>query len=206
MPEKVLDPTQDPSVTKQYDTQTSPEEKFQDFYTIADNLGVCMLGTHRPNIGPVARSMAIAKRSGPDFLFLANTHSQKFRDLEASPQAQVIFQDSKTQDWISVSGEATTMSTSDPRIQEIWTKGVSAWFGDVGDGVHDGGPRDPRMGLIVVKSRYVSYWKHETGVLGFMKEVGAASLTGTVAKTGCLREMHESEIQSARQRDSALTS
>ncbi|KAF7196736.1 Protein bli-3 [Pseudocercospora fuligena] len=206
MPEKVLTPSEDPSVTKQYDSKASAGEKFKDFYEIADNLKISMLGTYRQNVGPVSRSMAVAKRTGPDFLFLANANSQKFKDLEAAPQAQVIFQDSKTQDWIAVSGEATTTSNSDPRIKEIWSKGVSAWFGDVGDGVHDGGPEDPRMKLIEVKSKYITYWKHETGALGFMKEVGVASLTGRVAKTGSLREMHENEIQQARQRDSALTS
>lgn len=55
---------------------------------------------------PVARAMAVAKRSGPDFLFLANANSQKFDDLEKNKVATVYFHNSDNQDWISVTGEA----------------------------------------------------------------------------------------------------
>lgn len=97
--------------------------------------------------------MALAKRTGPDFLFLANAHSQKFKDIEANKEVNVSFQDSKSQDWISVSGTATTASNSDPRIKEVWSRGAAAWFGDLGDGVHNGTAEDPRMSLIEVKSK-----------------------------------------------------
>ena len=56
-------------------------------------------------------------------------------------------------------------------------KGIKAWFGDPGDGVHNGGPDDPRMALIEAKSNYISYRKHTVCSLGFMKEVGMATLT-----------------------------
>lgn len=95
--------------------------------------------------------MAIAKRTGPDFLFLANAHSQKFNDLEQHKVVTLTFQNSSTQDWVSVTGSATTTSNSDPRIKEIYSKATSAWFGDLGDGVYTGGPEDPRMTLIEVK-------------------------------------------------------
>ena len=106
-----------------------------------------------PHTQPVTRSMALAKRTGPDFLFLANAHSQKFKDIEANKEVNVSFQDTKSQDWISVSGTATTASNSDPRIKEVWSRGAAAWFGDLGDGVHDGSADDPRMSLIEVKSK-----------------------------------------------------
>jgi len=34
---------------------------------------------------------------------------------------------------------------------------VKAWFGDLGDGIHDGSGNDPRMALIEVKSNYITY-------------------------------------------------
>lgn len=97
--------------------------------------------------------MAISKRSGPDFLFLSNTNSQKFKDLEANKEVNLSFEDSSQHDWISVTGEAVTRSNEDPRIKEIWSKGIAVWFGDVGDGVHNGGPEDPRMKLIEVQPK-----------------------------------------------------
>ena len=97
--------------------------------------------------------MAVAKRSGPDFLFLANANSQKFDDIENNKVANIYFQDSSTQDWISITGEAVTSSNDDPRISEVYSKAVSAWFGDLGDGTHTGGPEDPRMKLIEVQAK-----------------------------------------------------
>jgi len=95
--------------------------------------------------------MAVAKRSGPDFLFLGNNHSQKFSDLEKEPTCTVSFHNSTSQDWVSITGKATTTSNSDPRIKDVWSRGAAAWFGDLGDGVHNGTADDPRMTLIEVK-------------------------------------------------------
>ena len=97
--------------------------------------------------------MAVAKRSGPDFLFLANANSQKFEDIETNVVTNLYFQDSSNQDWISVTGNTITSSNEDPRIKEIYNKYVAAWFGDLKDGVHNGGPEDPRMKLIEVQPK-----------------------------------------------------
>lgn len=100
--------------------------------------------------------MAVAKRSGPDFLFLANANSQKFDDIEEHGIANLYFHDSSNQDWISVTGDVITSSNDDPRIHEVHSKGIKAWFGDAKDGVHDGGPDDPRMKLIEVQPKCMS--------------------------------------------------
>lgn len=142
--------------------------------------------------------MAIGKRVGPDFLFIANKHSRKFSDLSHDSTAQVTFQDSSSQNWVSVSGKAVVASNSDPRIKELYNKSVSAWFGDLGDGVHDGTADDPRMSLIEIKSNYITYWQTEVTKIGYLAQVATASVTGTVAKTGVTREMNGSEIENAR--------
>ncbi|GAB7366794.1 hypothetical protein MBLNU230_g0746t1 [Neophaeotheca triangularis] len=211
MPEQIttqeINSKTDPTVAKQWDSEATAETKFADYYAIADKLQICLLGTLRTGIGPVHRSMAVAKRSGPDFLFLANAHSQKFTDIEANPdKVTVTFQNSATQDWVSVTGKAVTSSNEDARIKEVWTQGAAAWFGDLGDGVHTGKPEDPRMKLIEVQAAYISYWKAEVGALGFGKEVLGAIVTGGVPKTGKLREMKGDEIQQARKNDGGFSS
>jgi general stress protein 26 len=188
----------DPSVSKQYDNSASVETQITDFYSIVDGLNVGLLGTYRPGVGPVHRSMGVAKRVGPDFLFLANAHSKKFEDLEKGKEVSVTFQDSKTQNWVSVTGKAITTSNGDKRIEEVWNQSIRAWFGDLGDGKHTGGPEDPRMTLIEVKANYVVYWKAEVGLLGFAKEVIGAAATGGVANTGVIRELKSEELEKAR--------
>ncbi|KAL1596011.1 hypothetical protein SLS59_008000 [Nothophoma quercina] len=188
----------DSSVAKQYDNETDKTTQVEDFFKLADDKKIGILNTYRNGVGPVGRSMAVARRDGPDFLFLANKHSRKFSDLESNKEVQITFQDSKTQDWISIAGTATTTSNSDPRIKEVWSRVASVWFGDLGDGKHDGSPDDPRMTLIEVKSKYVSYYKTEVGLLGYAKEIAGAAITGGVANTGVLRELSEQDLEKAR--------
>jgi hypothetical protein len=125
-------------------------------------------------------------------------------------------------DWASVTGNATTSNNDDPRIKEVWNKGVSAWFGDLGDGVHNGKPEDPRMKLIEIQPTCmcvsrpyesilmlridISYWKGQSSALGFGKEVLGAIATGGVPVTGVMREMKEDEIHQARSRDGTMSS
>ncbi|KAF4549982.1 Pyridoxamine 5'-phosphate oxidase-like protein 1 [Elsinoe fawcettii] len=200
MPASVQDvtPQTDPSVVKQYDTETPTDKQISDFFGVADGLKTCLMTTQRANIGPVSRSMAVSKRVGPDFLFLANKNSQKFKDLDADKQIQLTFQDSSSQNWASITGKATVTSNSDPRIKELNNPFASAWFGDLGDGVHTGKAEDPRMALIEVKAEYITYWISTSTKLGFLKEIAEANLTGKVATTGLTRELKGSQIEEAR--------
>lgn len=203
MPDKVslseTGASTDPSVVKQIDRDTPKEQQAKDFFAIADGLKLCLMITERANIGPVSRAMAVAKREGPDFLFVANVNSQKFKDIKNNSTINLSFIDNKSTDWISVTGKATTrLNKEDPRIEKIYSTAVKAWFGDLGDGVHDGSAKDPRVGSIEVKSNYVAYYKTETGMLGHTKEIAQATLTGQVAQTGLLRELSEEDLDLAR--------
>ena len=189
----------DPTIENQWDNTTPKKEQFADLYAITDALKVSLLGTQRSGIGPVFRSMAVAKRNGPDFYYLANNNSQKFKDLASDSTATITFQNSSTQDWVSVSGDVTTTSNDDPRIKEYYSKGTNAWFGDLGDGVHTGGPEDPRMALIEVKAKYIVYWKATASKVGFVKEVVQAATTGKTADTGFQRQLSEEDIKAARE-------
>lgn len=188
----------DPSVAKQYDDKTPKSEQWKDLYSFIDGQKVTLLSTYRKGTGPVGRSMAIARRDGPDILYLANKNSRKFDDLALNDEVQITIQDTKTQDWLSISGTATKTSNDDPRIKDLYTPTISAWFGDLKDGVHDGTYKDPRMSIIEVKAKYIVHWKKEVTTLGFIKEVGQAALMGSVAQTGVHREFSEAEIAKER--------
>lgn len=41
----------DPSVAKQFDTETSSEQKFKDFYSLADGMKISMMSTYRNGVG-----------------------------------------------------------------------------------------------------------------------------------------------------------
>jgi general stress protein 26 len=192
----------DPSVAKQWDVNTPKDQQWADLYRIIDNMKIGLLNTHRPNVGLVARSMAVVERNGPDFIFLANRHSTKFRDFEFNKECSITFQNSSSQDWISISGTATIASNRDPRINELYSPGTKAWFGDLEDGVHNGTANDPRMSLIEVKAKHITYWKSTVSSLEFIKEVTQAAITGKVATTGLLRHFDGEEIEAQRNKTS----
>jgi len=187
----------DPSVSKQYDRETPLDEQIEDFYGIADKISIGLLTSHREPSGLISRSMAIAKREGPDFYFLCNKHSKKYSQMKSNPEVELGFNDPTTKNWISISGTAT-LSNDDPKIKDLYSKPVSAWFGDLGDGVHTGGPEDPRMTMIHVKPNYIIYYKTTVGALGYMKEIAQSTIMGSVADTGVIREFNESEISTMR--------
>lgn len=202
MPESLtqqeIDSKTDPSVAKQYDTETPMPKQIEEFYKTVDKLSVGLLTTIRPRVGPVARSMHVAKRRGPDFLFLANNHSQKFTDIDNDSTAQITFQDSSSQNWVSVTGTVTKATHDDPLVGELYNPMISAWFGDLGDGKHKGNAEDPRMSVIEVKAKYIVYWLSTVGKAGMMKEVGLGAATGKVANTGVHREFKEDTVESMR--------
>ncbi|KAL9058175.1 MAG: hypothetical protein Q9162_001899 [Coniocarpon cinnabarinum] len=188
----------DSSISKQYDRETPMADQIKEFYEYVDSERIGLLTTNRPNVGPVSRSMGIAKRDGPDFYFLANKNSHKFQDIASNKTAQITFQNSSSQNWASITGEITLAGRDDALVKELYNPIVSAWFGDLGDGVHNGRPEDPRYHVILLKPKYISYWKSTVGTLGFMKEVGGAAATGTVAKNGVQREFNSEVIQGMR--------
>ena len=51
----------DPSVAKQWNDDTPKKQQIEEFYKTIDGLKIGLLSTIRDGIGPVARSMAVAK-------------------------------------------------------------------------------------------------------------------------------------------------
>lgn len=51
----------DPSVSKQWDDETPKKQQIEEFYKTVDGLKIGLLTTIRGGLGPVSRSMAVAK-------------------------------------------------------------------------------------------------------------------------------------------------
>jgi len=81
-------------------------------------------------------------------------------------------------------------------IKQFYSPDWRAWFGDLKDGVHDGGPNDPRICLIFVEAHSVTYLKKDP----FSQEavetfkVVKAIATGEPPKMGNLREISSPEL------------
>ena len=81
------------------------------------------------------------------------------------PRLVVSFLDAGAGQFVSVSGTASIVSDRE-EVRKYYSPTLKPWFGDLGDGVHDGGPEDPRIGLLKIKSTSATYALAEEGMLG----------------------------------------
>lgn len=71
---------------------------------------------------------------------------------------------------------------------------LSAWFGDLKDGVHKGDENDPRVAIIEVIPDEIRYWIATKGTVGRALETGIHAVTGGVSVPGELRTITSAEV------------
>lgn len=76
---------------------------------------------------------------------------------------------------------------------------LSAWFGDLKDGIHKGDEHDPRVAVIEVIPEEIRYWVSTKGSVGRTLETGISAVTGSVSVPGELRTITSSEVSATKQ-------
>lgn len=71
-------------------------------------------------------------------------------------------------------------------------------MGDLGDKVHDGGPEDPRIGIIKVKAITATYALQKGTPVSRGIEMAKAAVMGTPASVNKLREISQAELEQYR--------
>lgn len=85
------------------------------------------------------------------------------------------------------------------RLPRYYTPSLKAWVGDLGDGVHDGGPGDPRLAVIKVHAKTATYAIQKGTAVSRGIEIAKGTITGTAASTSQLRELTEQELNTFRE-------
>lgn len=89
-------------------------------------------------------------------------------------------------------------------IRKYYAPTLKAWVGDLGDGKHDGGPEDPRIGVIKVNAKTATYAVSARNMLGRGYEVAKGTITGQAPNVNKLRELSEEELQQCKSPSSLL--
>lgn len=189
----------DPYTSKNVDS-TSLKERVEDFSKFISQAKFGMLTTHNKSSDLlVARAMGLAAKEGGgvDLIFHTNTESGKTDDLQSDSAVNVSFLNS-TGEWASVSGHATVI-TDRSVVKKYYSPALKGWLGDLGDGTHDGGPEDPRIGIIKVKSTTIHYAIANLGVIGRNVEFVKGVVTGEAPAVNKLRELTPQELDEWRQ-------
>jgi hypothetical protein len=84
-------------------------------------------------------------------------------------------------EWCSISGEASVVTDRD-LVAKYYKPSLKNWFGDLNDGVHDGSAKDPRIGLLKVKTTRASYAVVDEGHLGMNIETYKHEGTGKMPR------------------------
>lgn len=187
----------DPYKEKNLD-DASIKEKVED---LSDFITSCKFGmmTTRDSKGMlVSRCMALAAKEngGIDLIFHTNTESGKTDDLQFDEHINVSFLNTSGE-WASVSGTAEVI-TDRSVVSKYYSSSLKAWLGDLGDGKHNGGPEDPRIGIIKVTASTATYAIVRKNLAKRAMDVAQGVVTGQTAAVNKLREISAEEIQTWR--------
>lgn len=134
------------------------------------------------------------QHGGIDLIFHTNLFSGKTMDLTVHPkEVNMSFLDPVSGAWASISGTASVVS--DPAsVQKYYSQALKAWIGDMGDGVHDGGPTDPRIGVIKLEAKLATHVTPKKGMLGRAVDTVKGAVQGNIPEINSIRELTAEEL------------
>ena len=82
-------------------------------------------------------------------------------------------------------------------IEKLYSPDIKAWFKDLGDGVKDGSPSDPRVACMEVRVDEIRHFHQEKTAIGTAVDIISSTLSGSMATPGSIRTITGEEIASA---------
>jgi len=168
-------------------------KKIDELYDLIRGIETAMFTTRRPTGQLVSRPMATQDRiDGADLWFVTDSDTHKLDELATDPHVNLAYFNSRSKEWVSVSGVAH-VSKNRNRIRQLYKEDWKAYFGDEG-GERDGGPNDPRIALIMVEAETATYMKVNKPKPVVLFEVLKGMVTGSRADLGEVREVTAGEL------------
>ena len=180
------------------DDNLSLNEKMRDLGKLVDKVKVGMLTTHRTDGHLVSRPMHVAKRDSADLYLVTNNQSHKVDEIKHDDHVNMAFYDHETREWASISGTNEILQDQG-LVGELYNEDLRAWFGDLGDGKHDGGPKDPRISILKVRAHSLVCSIQDRSMEQAAKDIHEAARKGNMAKVSSIREIAPEELEKVRQ-------
>jgi len=179
--------------------EVSLKEKIEDLSDFVSSCKFGMMTTRDDKSGALySRCMALAgkENGGIDLLFHTNTESGKTDDLATDSHINISFLN-PSGEWASFSGTSKIITDRD-FVRKNYSPALKAWIGDLGDGKHDGGPEDPRIGVIQVKTKTATYAVVRKNAASRVADIAQGVVTGNAPTPNKLREITEGEVETWR--------
>jgi len=175
----------------------SAQEKIAGLHEVVKGAKTAMLTTRAADGHMHSRAMTPAspfEDSQLTLFFIANNVSEKFEEIANDDHVNVSFYDNSNTNWASYCGIAKVTQDKE-LIKKHWSKLITAYLGDLKDGVHKGDENDPRVSLIVVIPDEIRYWITQSNTVMRTAQVAASAVTGKATAPGELRTITKDEIE-----------
>lgn len=149
-----------------------------------------------PPISAYLTKILPQETGGVDLIFHTNTESGKTDDIASDSHTNISFLNSSGE-WASISGTARII-TDRAAVKKYYSPALKAWIGDLGDGKHNGGPEDPRIGIIKVEAKSATYAIIRKNAMARGVDLAQGIVTGSAPKVNKLRELSEKEVETWR--------
>ena len=170
----------------------SKHDKAEEFYSLIEDIEIAMFTTRRADGRLVSRPMATQARSeGADLWFVTDISTDKMDELENDPHVNVAYYNTKSREYVSVSGNARVVNDR-AKIRELYRPDWKAWF--PGDDEKSGTPEDPRIALIAVDADSAVYLKIDKPKPIVLFEVARGMITGKTPDVGEVRRVSGREL------------
>ena len=111
---------------------------------------------------------------GGTLWFFADDRSHKIGEIEREPRVYLSFQNEQEQRYLQLAGTAALV-TDRPKMHELFTSEMKAWFPD--------GVDDPHLVLIRIDVTNGTFWESQGGVVHVLASLTKSVVTGTPGKS-----------------------
>jgi len=148
---------------------------------MAKDIDFAMMATNLKQIPLSVIPMSTKKVDGEgNIWFLSGKDSDHNKDIQKDPNAQLIYSDPSSMQFLSVYGRAT-ITTQKGILEELYSKADDNWFKGVDD---------PNLTAISFKPSEAYYWDTKSNKLVSLFKMGVGAVTGEkqdVGKSGKLK-------------------
>ena len=144
-------------------------------WDIIEAVGVCMLTTQFVG-GLRARPLeARPDRDAGLIFFVTDINSAKEDEIKATPDVGLVFIDSSSKAYLSITGRARVMRDAE-KTKAVWRKTDEVWW--------RGGPSDPDVRLVRIEPLTAELWDGPASAVVTAFEFAKARLTGEEPNLG----------------------
>ncbi len=155
--------------------EMSKTDSIDRVWDIIEKVGVCMLTTQFGG-GLRARPLeARPDRNAGVIFFVTGVHSPKEDEIAAAPDVGLVFIDSSSNAYLSITGRASVMRDAE-KTKAVWRKTDEVWW--------PGGPNDPEVSLLRIEPLTAELWDGPASAVVTAFEFAKARLTGEQPNLG----------------------